>query len=322
MLRRILSTAAFLICVSPALAEAQQEDVQAASAAFAEAQRAQLRGDFPRAAELFEIADQAAASPGALRSAIRNREAAGQEARAGTLALRALARYPEDKDTRTFAESTLERLSPRLVRVRVTCDVACALTVDGGTVTPKAAPVNEFFVSGDPHTLEARWSGRDPVTRSLTGVTGQTVVIDIQAPPSRPQPATAPAAPPPAAVISTSEPPPVTRDQPPASAKSGSGISPAVFWIGAGLTVAAAGALTWSSLDTLSAKDDYEQNPTREGYEDGVDRQTRTNVLAGVTAGLGAITLGIGLFATDWGGQASASIGPDHVALSFKGSLP
>jgi hypothetical protein len=71
VLRRIISTASLLVCLSPLPAFAQ-EDVQAASAAFAEAQRAQLRGDFPRAAELFEIADQAAPSPAALRSAIRN----------------------------------------------------------------------------------------------------------------------------------------------------------------------------------------------------------------------------------------------------------
>jgi hypothetical protein len=110
-------------------------------------------------------------------------------------------------------------------------------------------------------------------------------------------------------------------DQPPAAEKR-SGMSPAVFWVGTGLTVIAAGALTWSGLDTLNARDDYEENPTRDGYEDGVDRQRRTNILAGVTAGLGAMTLGIGLFATDWGGHASASIGPDRFALTFKGSLP
>jgi hypothetical protein len=322
VLRRILSTAAFLYCVSPALALAQ-EDVQAASAAFAEAQRAQLRGDFPRAAELFEIADQAAASPGALRSAIRNREAAGQEARAASLALRAISRYPDDRETRTFADSALERLGPRLVRVRVTCDVSCAVTVDGGTVGPNAAATTEFFVADGPHTLEARWSNRDAVTRQVSGNPGQTVVVEIQAPPQRAQTTTPPSESlSPTPVVSSADASSPTTDQGASSEKSGGGLPPAVFWVGTGLTVVAAGVLTWSGLDTLSANDDYKQAPTREGYEDGVDRQRRTNILAGVTAGLGAITLGIGLFATDWGGQASASVGPDHVAFSFKGSLP
>jgi hypothetical protein len=323
VLRRILSTAAFVLCLSPAFARAQ-EDVQAASAAFAEAQRAQLRGDFPRAAELFEIADQAAASPVALRSAIRNREAAGQEARAATLALRAITRYPDDRETRSFAEQTLERLSSRLVRARVTCDVACALTVDGGTLGSSAAQQTEFFVTDGAHSLEARWSGRDPVTRPLSGAAGQTVVVDIQAPPPRPQAVTPPpseanAAP----VLAGSQAQPVPTDQPGADAKSGShGLTPAVFWAGVGLTVVAGGLLTWSGLDTLSARDDYKDAPTRDGYEEGLDLQRRTNILAGVTAGLGVVTIGIGLFATDWGGSASASIGSDHVAFSYKGTLP
>jgi hypothetical protein len=320
VLRRIISTAAFLVCVSPALALAQ-EDVQAASVAYAEAQRAQLRGDYPRAAELFEIADQAAASPVALRSAIRNREAAGQEARAASLALRALARYPDDRETRTFADATIDRLAPRLIRVRVNCDQACAITVDGGTVAPSAGLVTEFFVNDGPHTLEARWASRDPVTRPVSGSVGQTVLVDIQAPPERPQSAQPPAATAAAVpVLSSSEPPPPTSDAPPPAASKG--LSPAFFWVGTGLTVVAGGVLTWSALDTLSARDDFEENPTREGYDDGVDRQRRTNILAGVTAGLGVVTIGIGLFATDWGGQASASVGPDHVAFSFKGPLP
>jgi hypothetical protein len=326
VLRRIISTASLLVCLSPLTAFAQ-EDVQAASAAFAEAQRAQLRGDFPRAAELFEIADQAAPSPAALRSAIRNREAAGQDVRAATLSLRAISRYGEDRETRKFAEQTVERLAPHLMRVRVTCDQPCSLSVDGGTVGGGHALVTEFFVGDGPHMLEARWPGRESVTRSLDAQLGQSATIDLVAGPRKesappPPPTTTP---PPGALAPHTQPPapgaPPSTEFSPSDTKS-SGLSPAFFWAGTGLTLVAGGLLTWSALDTLRARNEYEDAPTRKDYEDGLSLQRRTNILAGATAALGVITIGVGAFATDWGGQASASVGPNSFALTYGGTLP
>ena len=98
-----------------------------------------------------------------------------------------------------------------------------------------------------------------------------------------------------------------------------------MFWVGAGLTAVAGGVLVWSGLDTLSARDDYEDNPTRDGYEDGVDREKRTNILIGATTVLGLATIGIGLFATDWKGSSSHAelrLGPARAELSWSGELP
>lgn len=301
--------------------------MQAASAAFAEAQRAQLRGDFPRAAELFEIADQAAPSPAALRSAIRNREAAGQDVRAATLALRAISRYGDDRETRKVAEQTVERLAPHLMRVRVTCDQPCSLAVDGGIVGSGSALVTEFFVGDGPHMIEARWPGRESATRSLDAVLGQSATIDLVAGARKESaPTTTPVTTPPSGALAlntqpttTGGPPP--RDFGPADAPS-RGLSPAFFWAGTGLTLVAGGLLTWSGLDTLRARDDYEQTRTRKDYENGLSLQRRTNILAGATAALGVITIGVGAFATDWGGHASAAVGPNSFALTYGGSLP
>ena len=101
-------------------------------------------------------------------------------------------------------------------------------------------------------------------------------------------------------------------------------MSPAVFWIGAGLTAVSGGLLLWSGLDTLSANDDYEDNPTRSGFEDGVDKERRTNILIGTTAVLGVATVAVGLFATDWGGSSGVALdaGPSHARLSWTGVLP
>ena len=105
--------------------------------------------------------------------------------------------------------------------------------------------------------------------------------------------------------------------------RESSGLPPAVFWIGTGLTVVAGGFLTWSGVDTLKARDDYENDPTRDGYDDGVKLEQRTNILAGATAVLGVTTIAIGLFATDWGGgEASAQVTDGGVAFSYRGTLP
>ena len=302
--------------------------MQAASAAFAEAQRAQLRGDFPRAAELFEIADQAAPSPAALRSAIRNREAAGQDVRAATLSLRAIARYGEDRETRKFAEQTVERLSSHLMRVRVTCDQPCSLSVDGGTVAAGSALVTEFFVGDGPHMLEARWPGRESASRSIEANLGQSTTIDLVAGARRESAVTPPpttTAPP---GTLAPQPQPLATDAPQPREfgpedRPSRGLSPAFFWAGTGLTLVAGGLLTWSGLDTLRARDDYEKAPTRKDYDHGVSLQRRTNILAGATAALGVITISVGAFATNWGGgQASAAVGPNSVALTYGGTLP
>ncbi len=311
---------ATLVAVSPRLAFAE-DDVAAASAAFAEAQKAQLRGDYSRAAELFELADQSAPSPAAMRSAVRNREAAGQEARAATLALRALERYPNDKDTHDVAQGAIDRLSPKLARVRATCDQPCRLTVDGGLVSAQPVASRDFFVSAGPHTIEAQWSGRPSVARSVETANGATASVAFEAPPPAPEtaPANKPEAPPPQ---SASGPTSNSAKLDTGSASSG-GWSPAVFWVGTGLTVIAGGLTTWSGLDTLEARDAYEEDPSQDGYDDGVKLEQRTNILAGATAGLGVATILIGIFATDWGGgQPSAQIDQHGVAFSYRGSLP
>jgi hypothetical protein len=312
----------------PGLALAQQapEDVEAAAQAFAEAQRAQLRGEPSRAAELFEIADQAAPSPAALRSAIRNRESAGQEVRAATLALRAQQRYPDDRETRDLANATIERLSPRLVRARAVCSVPCTLLVDGGVVGPPAATV-DFFITAGPHAVEARWPRRRTILRSVESSLGTSIEFTITAPPENTAaaPTPAPAAPKPSATDSSPI-VPAPAEQPPrgdrVEATSGGGLPPAVFWTGAALTVVAGGFLTWSGLDTLSARDDYKQAPTQAGYDHGVKLETRTNILAATTAVLGVATVGVALFATDWGGDVSVSLGPSQVALSIGARVP
>lgn len=90
------------------------------------------------------------------------------------------------------------------------------------------------------------------------------------------------------------------------------GLSPVYVGIGAALTVVGAGLSVWSGLNTLKARDQYEDfaggfdEPSTEAaaaskelYDDGVSRQNRTNVLFIAT---GVLAVGTGVLAvfTDW----------------------
>ena len=161
--------------------EARPDDVQSAAAAFGEAQRAQLRGDYAQAADLFELADRSAPNPAALRSAIRNRRAASQTARAATLAAEAIARYPDDVETHALATETLAELSPSLAAVHVSCTPACSLAIDGRAAHDRALERFEIFVEPGSHELAASWGG-SPVTRTLTAVPAEDEAIAFEEP--------------------------------------------------------------------------------------------------------------------------------------------
>ena len=81
-----------------------------------------------------------------------------------------------------------------------------------------------------------------------------------------------------------------------------SGISPAFFATGASLTLALGLVSVWSGLDVLKKHDKYDTNQTDEGYEDGLDRERRTNILFAATGVAALTTVTLALF-TDWSGR-------------------
>lgn len=300
-----------LLLVTP-LAAAQEGptpapgDVNAAAAAFQEGQRLQLAREYARAAEFFEIADHAAPSPAALRSAIRSHQAAGHATRAATLALRSRARDAADPQSAQLAEAVLAEATPRLTRVHVTCSPACTVSVDRLAVGDGSAESHAFFVEPGSRTLETRWADRGTRSRSLDCAAGQSIELSLEAPPPEPAPVTPPppvvTPPPPILVVA---PPPVApvvrpRQRP---------LPPLVFWIGLAATAASAGVMVWSGIDTLSARDAYVQRPTEAGYNDGTSRETRTDLLIASTAVLGVATAVVGVFFTEWSGRGSERSG-------------
>jgi len=90
-------------------------------------------------------------------------------------------------------------------------------------------------------------------------------------------------------------------------------LSPWLLTVPVGLTAVSAALLTWSTVDVLQSHDAYLADPTLDGYYAGLDLQTRTNVLIGVTAGLAAVSVAWAIFLTDWADEeepARAVIAP------------
>ena len=98
------------------------------------------------------------------------------------------------------------------------------------------------------------------------------------------------------------------------------------FWISAGATAVAGGFTIASGVDTANRHATFVQDcvppaTTRcpQLSTDGQGAQTRTNVLIGVTAALGAATFATGLLVRWHGASGSATVTAGPGTLSFDG---
>jgi hypothetical protein len=297
------------LIVSVAHAQSDGSDVQAAARAFQDGQRAQLRGNSADAARLYELADSLAPTPEAVRSAIRSQLAAGHEPRAGTLALAAQSRYPEDAETSELASEVLTQLDARLARVAVQCDAPCAVLCDGRAVATDPTAQLEFFVEPGAHTIEARFGERREIRKPVDVAAGERLDLRFAEPPTLSTPT---------AVLPAPDAATVARSADPASDTSASELRPWLFWTAAGLTAVVSGAAVVSGVDTLDRRDAYRAAPTRRGYERGVDSQLRTNALLVGAGALLATTLGLAFF-TDWDGEESLAPSVNGIAPALRG---
>ncbi len=273
--------------------EAAAGDAAAAAQAFAEGQRALFEADYDRAADRFELADSIIPSKEALRSAVRAHMHGGHLARAASLSELLLERYPDDATSVGLANQVLAEATQALVRVQLTCEAGCTVSLGGLAVSIAKARRHVFFLPPGERVLEIAF-GRRLLARRIATEIGVDLTLEVEAPPP---------------------------EQPPAlEVRSGSGPKPAVVRerrglprlvpiLGISLTLASAGIASWSALDTRKAHDDYVSMPTHQEWLDGRSKQLRTNILWGVTAGLSAITLATA-FWTEWrGASESPSLG-------------
>ena len=235
-----------------------------AAASFREARAAFTRGDFAAAAAAFEQAARAAPHPATWLNAAEAWAKRDDWSRAAEDCDRALDVPDGDPAIRREAET---RLQVALVHVatleaRFTPPRAWGARIDGATIQP--LPVRRRLVPGRHEVILVDLASGREETRLVSIAAGQTVVVD--APPSAPEPRTAPAGETNAAASAASS------NAPPPGALVALGIGGA-----AGIATAVVGFMT------LGAKRDFEDHPTQGDLDDFHRDRLVTNVLLGVS---------------------------------------
>lgn len=314
--RALASLGAVCSAALAVTAPARAQDVAGAANAFSRAQKAELSGDHDTAAELYELADGLAPAPEALRSALRARKAAGQLGSAAVHAERLLRRYPDDKRSKDLAEATLEESKRKLARIEVQCrPKACGLVVDGGAGSAEVAETHVVYLEPGKHELNAAFGPDRGTPKVAMAKAGDRTSLAFEAPVST------------SGSRMTDAGGKAGLQSAPADASADRGVkgpprglSP---WIFAGGAVATAGlgvVTLWSGLDVLSAHDAYQGKETERSYQDGLDKEKRTNMLIGATVVVGLATGVVAMF-TRWGAP-SESAGTSQRTRVHAGGAP
>jgi hypothetical protein len=289
------------------------ERLKIAAEEFDAGRRAFKVKDFESAAVHFENADRDAPAPAALQSAMRARKEAGQVARAATLGAWGMVRYPNDKSFTDYAVQVLGEADKTLHKVSIGCQPDCTVVVDNKVMPfPESASATVYLDPG-PHTVVAGWSNNRHRNSDVNAVPGGNSKLAFNA-------ASADKAPSADTPSGSHDPTPGTEpaaDRPADDDKKG-GLPPIVTYIGFAATAVAGGILTWSGVDTLNnpGPDHVKQVCQEKGQQstdctslldEGKGKETRTNVLIGVTSVVAVTTGVIALFFTNWGGDTPQS---------------
>jgi tetratricopeptide (TPR) repeat protein len=295
--------------------EPTPEQVRAAAEAFDLGRQSYKAGRYTEAAEQFERADASAPSSTALELAIRARDKAGDLDRAGTLASLALTLYPNDENIGKIAPDVITRAGADLYELSVTCTEPCEITDGTKVVHGRAASSRTLFLAAGTHQLRASFGGGRTESKSVEATPGASGSVDF-APESTEEPEAK------EEPVQEAPPEPPPPEEEPEVKK---GLPPMLFWVGAGATVAAGGVTVWSGLDTVNNPGaDRVKAECQAGdencklYQEGRAKQTRTNILLGVT-GVFAVATGVLAAVVDWGppslpsadeGQARPRVSP------------
>lgn len=270
------------------------EHIKSAMAEYDAGRRAFTEGKYEEAANHFENAFHDAPNAQTLRNAVRARKQANQLARAGTLAILAQDRYADDEPTLQLSKEILAEAAPKLFKLTISCDSECGVAADGRVVSLEDAKRFAFFLQPGPHAIVVSWSGDRSKSFDIKAKEGQSLEQTAIAPPM------------PVVTNNTGGNTIGAGAATTIEAPANKPFGPAVFITLLGLTAISGGVLIWSGIDTLNnpGADKVKADCVGLGescpeYQQGLSEQTRTNVLIGVTAGLGALTF-VSIFLTQW----------------------
>jgi len=281
----------------------RQAAARAAKAQYEEGERAFKKGDFRRSAELFENAYRIVPHHSALWGAARAWIRAGEDVRGANLLERYLREAPPNAPDRDRATEVITDLDKRLGRIEVLLNDVTDVRIDGEVLDG-----DKLWVVPGEHVASADAHGK-PVRKTVSVAAGDRVSVTLELPPP---------------VVT----PPMVENRTPRP------LPPWLIIVGGGLTVAGAGVLTYSGIDTINKKNDFQEYVsglgsgapgfTRDAAQSKLDEanqaQDRTNILIGVTVGVAVVTTVAALFFTDWGQKAvpkTAALGPGSLQGRF-----
>jgi len=302
-LRRLALCASLLAVPSVALAQKPStERIRSAAEEFDAGRRSFNDGKYEEAAVHFENAFHDAPAPAAIRNALNSRKQAGHLARAAVLAALAQSKYPEDAATKELAGKVLAEVEPKLYKVALGCTPQCSVAADGRVISIEDATHIVFYLDPGDHEVTVGWSDDRTKDVKLRAKAGAMTELSLEAPPVKPKPLPTTGATT-GGVTNTIDGGATAGGEEPSRKPFG----PWLFVVGSVLTVGAGVATIISGVDTLNnpGADKVKAGCVGQGescalYQQGLSAQTRTNVLIGVTAGVGVLTAVVGIFLTQW----------------------
>ena len=312
-LGRFLPLVASLLAAFPAAAESRDAPRVQAAQHYDQGVMHFERSEYAAAVESFLAADALVPSPDALKSAIAAARRMNDHLLVARVAEKALERENLPIELAAGAREALNQAARHLSRVEANCAPApCELELDGKPIAP-----GKHWVLPGSHQIAAETSNGARAREQLTLLAGgsyQATVRPLSGNTTLQKSATekhpAGAGP---SKTGTNEP---ARDR--ANQRNEARpLSPAIFYVGVGTTLALGIAMTVSGIDTLSKRDDLPERPTEAQVDDVRGRVLRTDML------LGAATAYAGFVLVDWGGrsglQARFSQHPGGAELTLRG---
>lgn len=162
--------------------------------------------------------------------------------------------------------------------------------VNGQEMGPTGMPIS---VNPGTAVVEVRRKGATPAQTKIKARGGKTIKLTLI----------------PKAIAAARPPPGSDKpDKPPGRPvePERKGLSQAWFWIGAAVTAALTLAYVITGVQALGLKSEYEESPTREEYNDAIDRRTLSNIFFGL-AGAAAGTTAVLFFFTDFSGAGKST---------------
>lgn len=273
----------------PPMSEAQKKD--AAKKNFKEAEAKFDKGDYAGALVLYQEADDLipGASPKYKMAVSLDKMNKTKEAVEAYQKFLDANPDPEKfKDKIADAKGRQEALkkTPGKVKVALSPDAAppgLKLEIDGTPATP--GPGNELSIPPGKHKITAKATGYDPSTQDVDVAFAETKEVTLTLKKSTTPAPVAVVTPPPAPTTTAAAPVTPAPKPPPPPAEPRSNV-PAYVTLG----LAGAGAIvgTIFGIQALSAKSDYEAEPTQEKFDDA----ERSALLADMSYGV-ALTFGV-----------------------------